>query len=193
MSEANDIITENAPDTVQQPDKEEKKEKKRRSPMTPIQIFLFNLLIVIIVIWLLFGFVIGAAAAPNGDMSPSIRSKDLLIYYRLEKKYHSRDTVVFRKNDTTYIGRIVAVPGDQVDISDEEKLIINNNLVSEPDIRNSTPRFEGFVEYPVRLGENEFFILADARGGAEDSRYFGTVSLSEIEGKIITIVRRNNI
>ena len=169
------------------------KEKKPRSPMTPIQVFLLNLLIVITVLWLLFGYVIGAATAPNNDMAPGIKAKDLLLYYRLDESYHAQDAVVFDKNGTTYIGRIVAAPGDSVEISDEEHLIVNNNAVSEPGIYASTPRFEGFVEYPVLLGAESYFILADARSGAEDSRYFGAVTRSEIRGKVIALIRRNSI
>ncbi len=161
--------------------------------MTPIQIFLFNLLIVIMVMWLLFGFVIGAVTAPNNDMSPNIKSKDFLLYYRLDQAYNAQDTVVFVKNETTYIGRVVAVSGDSVEISDDEQLIINDHIVSEPEIRAATPRYEGFVEYPVLLGEDEYFILADSRNGAEDSRYFGTVKRAEINGKVIIVIRRHSI
>ena len=170
-----------------------KKKEKHRSPMTPIQILLLNLLIVITVLWLLFGFVIGVAIAPNDDMSPNIKSKDLLLYYRLDESYLAQDTVVFTKNNTTYIGRVVAVPGDSVDISDDDQLIINGHVVSEPGIHSPTPRYEGFVKYPVLLGDNEYFILADARGGAEDSRYFGTVERSEIYGKSFALIRRHSI
>ena len=178
---------------TEQAENRKKKQKKHRSPMTPVQILLLNLLIVITVLWLLFGFVIGVAIAPNNDMSPSIKAKDLLLYYRLDKSYLAQDTVVFVKNDTTYIGRVVAVSGDSVDISDDDRLIINGHIVSEPEIRNATPRYEGFVTYPVQLGDNEYFVLADARSGAEDSRYFGTVERSEIYGKAFLLIRRNSI
>ncbi len=171
----------------------EAKKQKRKSPMTPIQVFLLNLLIVITVLWLLFGYVIGAATAPNNDMSPSIKSKDLLLYYRLDEAYHAQDAVVFVKNGTTYIGRIVAVSGDSVEISDQDHLIVNKNQVSEPDIHAATPRFEGFVDYPLQLDAQSYFILADARGGAEDSRYFGAVSREEIRGKIVAVIRRHGI
>ena len=184
-----------ANDTAQAEDKqtEDKKAEKKQSPMTPIQVFLLNFLIVITILWLLFGFIIGAANAPNNDMSPNIKAKDLLIYYRLEKGLNSQDVVVISKNGTSYIGRIVAKAGDSVDITDDGQLIINGNAVSEPGIHASTPRFEGFLTYPVSLGSNEYFVLADTRSGAEDSRYYGTVSSNEILGKIIVVVRRNDI
>ena len=170
-----------------------KKNEKNRSPMNPIQVFLLNFLIVITVLWLLFGYVVGVTNAPNSDMSPNIKAADLLLYYRLDKTYRAQDVVVLVKNDTSYVGRIVAVGGDSVDISDSERLIVNENMVSEPHIYSDTPRFEGFVQYPVQLGDNEYFILCDSRGGSEDSRYYGKVSADDIRGKVISIVRRNNL
>lgn len=174
-------------------DEEYKKKEKNSSPMNPVQVFLLNFLIVITVLWLLFGCIVGVMNAPNSDMSPNIKSSDLLLYYRLDKNYRAQDVVVLVKNDTTYLGRIVAIGGDSVDISDSERLIINGNMVSEPHIYSDTPRFEGFVQYPVQLGDNEYFVLCDSRGGSEDSRYYGKVSADDIRGKVISIVRRNNL
>lgn len=174
-------------------DEEYKKKEKNSSPMNPVQVFLLNFLIVITVLWLLFGCIVGVMNAPNSDMSPNIKSSDLLLYYRLDKNYRAQDVVVLVKNDTTYLGRIVAIGGDSVDISDSERLIINGNMVSEPHICGDTPRFEGFVQYPVQLGDNEYFVLCDSRGGSEDSRYYGKVSADDIRGKVISIVRRNNL
>ena len=170
-----------------------KKKDEKKSPMNPIQNFLLNFLIVITVFWFLFGFVIGVMNTPNDDMSPNIKAKDLLMYYRLDNRYRSQDIIVLSKNDTSYVGRIVAAGGDTVDISDSEQLVINGNFVSEPNIYNNTPRFEGFVNYPVLLGENQYFVLADSRGGAEDSRYYGIVDISEINGKVFAVIRRNNL
>ena len=171
----------------------QKDDAKKKSPMNPIQIFLFNFLTVIFLLWLLFGIVIGVVNAPNDDMFPGIKTRDLLVYYRLDHSYHAQDIVVLVKNDTVYIGRIVAVSGDSVDISDSERPVINGNMVSEPHIYNNTPRFQGFLEYPVQLYNNEYFVLCDARSGSEDSRYYGKVSSDEICGKVLLLVRRNNL
>ena len=174
-------------------DAKHKNKKKDSSPMNPVQIFLLNFLIVITVLWILFGYVVGVMNAPNSDMSPNIKASDLLFYYKLDKSYRAQDVVVLVKNDTTYVGRIVAVGGDSVDITDSERLKVNDNMVSEPHIYGDTPRFEGFVQYPVQLGNDEYFILCDSRGGSEDSRYYGTVSADDIRGKVVSVLRRNNL
>ena len=191
----NSAAQEDVPEDIQE-DKtvksEEDEKKKKKSPMDPIQLFLLNCLIIVAVIWQMFGFVLGLMQAPNSDMSPNIKTKDLILYYRLSREFHAQDVVVVAKNKTNYIGRIVAVPGDTVDITDAEKLVINGNTMIESNVYTDTPRYEGFLEYPVKLGNDEYFILCDRRTGGEDSRYYGSVTKSEIKGKVITAVRRNN-
>jgi flavin reductase (DIM6/NTAB) family NADH-FMN oxidoreductase RutF len=50
-----------------------------------------------------------------------------------------------------------------------------------------------FEEYPLTLESDECFILADQRKGTEDSRFFGPVKRSEIEGTVISVMRRTNL
>jgi signal peptidase I len=49
------------------------------------------------------------------------------------------------------------------------------------------------VNYPVTLGPGECFVLADKRDEGADSRFFGPVKREEIQGSVITIMRRNNL
>ena len=94
---------------------------------------------------------------------------------------------------TLFICRIVAGPGDTVEISNEERLIVNGNTMIEPDIFYPTNGYIGYMEYPVTLKEGEYFVLADHRSGGADSRFFGAVNKNEILGSVITILRRNNL
>lgn len=178
-------------DIVQKPESQPK--KKPKSPMNPIQVFLLNLLIVIVSVWLLFGFVLGFAIAPNGDMSPNIKEHDLLLYNRLDHGWHAQDVVLIRKNNLTYVGRIIAVQNDTVEITDENTVILNGNTMIESNIYYETPRYEGFVEYPLTLQKDEYFVLVDMRNGGEDSRYYGVVRKEEIRGTVVTVIRRNNL
>ena len=94
---------------------------------------------------------------------------------------------------TTFICRVVAGPGDTVEIGEGDRLIVNGNTMIETNIFYSTPEYAGFVEYPLTLGEKQYFVLADSRNGGADSRFFGAVNEEEILGTVITILRRNNL
>lgn len=155
--------------------------------------FFARLLFLVILLWILFGRVFGLTAMQNDDMLPRISAGDLLLYYRLENNWIAGDVVVFEKEGEQYAGRIVAVGGDSVEVTEDAQLVINGSYVAESNIYYSTPRYESKVTYPVELEENQVFILCDYREGARDSRYFGPVEESEIMGKVITIIRRSEL
>ena len=161
--------------------------------MRALRNFLVRLFLLITVIGILFGVVFGLTPRANADMQPAVCAGDLMLYYRLDKNLKSDDVVVFQKEGIQYTGRIVAVPGDVVEITDESELMVNKNTVMEDNIFYTTPAYDSEVEYPLALKEDQYFILCDNREGAKDSRSFGVVDTSEIKGKVITIVRRSGI
>ena len=161
--------------------------------MRALRNFLVRLFLLITVIGILFGVVFGLTPMANADMQPAVCAGDLMLYYRLDKNLNSDDVVVFQKEGIQYTGRIVAVPGDVVEITDESELMVNKNTVMEDNIFFTTPAYDSEVEYPLALKEDQYFILCDNREGAKDSRSFGVVDTSEIKGKVITIVRRSGI
>ena len=173
--------------------KKRKQLKRAERNMRDIHIFGFRALIFIFLIWVLFFFIIGFATMPSGDMYPRIDGGDLLLFYRLDKDVRAQDVIVFTKDDVRYVGRVVAKAGDTVEITDGENLVVNGNTMIESNIFSSTPRYEGFVDYPLKLGPDECFVLADHRQGGVDSRFFGPVSKSEIAGTVISVLRRNNL
>ena len=161
--------------------------------MRALRNFLVRLFLLITFIGILFGVVFGLTPMANADMQPAVCAGDLMLYYRLDKNLKSDDVVVFQKEGIQYTGRIVAVPGDVVETTDESELMVNKNTVMEDNIFYTTPAYDSEVEYPLALKEDQYFILCDNREGAKDSRSFGVVDTSEIKGKVITIVRRSGI
>ena len=158
-----------------------------------IMSFFSKLIWMVILLAVLFGALFGLTSVKNNDMSPRMSAGDLVLYYRLEQNLRIQDVVVFEKDGVQYVGRIMARGGDSVEVTEDSRLKVNNSMVVESDIFYSTPRYGDEVEYPVELGENQFFILCDYRNGARDSRYFGAVNREEIKGKVITVVRRSGL
>ena len=93
-----------------------------------------------------------------------------------------------------YDGRVIGQPGDVINIPDEGGLMINGNLQIEDGIFYDTRPYDTeAVRYPITLKDDEYFIMADMRSGAKDSRLFGAVNKKEIKGKVITILRRSSL
>lgn len=152
-----------------------------------------NVVVLLVLVWAVFAFFLGVKMAPNDDMSPKISAGDIVLYYRVNRTPAIQDVVVVTKNDTEYLGRVVAQAGDVVEITKDAALIVNGNMVIEDQIFYTTPYYEGFLEYPVTLNSDEYFVLSDKREGGEDSRYYGPVKANEIQGVVIGQFRRSNI
>ena len=182
-----------ADDTPPTPAEIIKAKRRRCADAEDIAGFLTKLVAIVVLLGLLFGFAFGVTPMENDDMSPRISAGDLLLYYRLADDMVTGDVLVFEKDGEQYVGRIVANPGDTVEVTDQATLVVNGSTVLENDIYYTTPKYDNGPAYPLTLAQDEYFILCDYREGARDSRYFGPVSLAEIKGKVITVVRRSGL
>ncbi len=170
-----------------------KAKRRRCADAEDIAGFLTKLVAIVVLLALLFGFAFGVTPMENDDMSPRISAGDLLLYYRLADDLVTGDVMVFEKDGEQYVGRIVANPGDTVEVTDQATLVVNGSTVLENDIYYTTPKYDNGPAYPVTLAQDEYFLLCDYREGARDSRYFGPVSRDEIKGKVITVIRRSGL
>ena len=153
----------------------------------------FSLLIKIAVFalafWVLLFGAFGIFRISDYAMMPSCKDGDVVLFDRTQKQYQAGDLVVLSKDGEDQIRRIVAVPGDQVEIT-EEGLFINSYLQLEKEITTETLPLEERVSYPIELGKQEYFVLADQRDSAKDSRWYGSVQKEEIKGAVILLLRR---
>lgn len=204
--ETEGLSEEEARKLAEEEERQERQKKLKKSikrserSVKDYQFFVLRVLLLVVVLWVLLFQIVGVTHMNSGDMYPRIDAGDFLLFYRLDTDVRAQDIVVFEKvtpssggEKQLFISRVVAVAGDTVEISDAERLIVNGNAVIESNIFSSTPRYEGFTEYPLTLEPGECFVLADSRSGGTDSRYFGPVEQDEILGTAITILRRNNL
>ena len=200
MAPEKPVVAEALPEelTVKMTD-EAARQKRHKRRMRALRSFLFQLAALALVIYILFFHIVGLSLMPSKDMYPRLDAGDLLLYYRLEKNPKPQDIVVFSKaaddgeEPQQFVCRVVAVPGDTVEVSAEKGLCVNGNTQIETNIFYPTDAYENRGEYPVKLADGEYFVMADRRNGGMDSRYFGPVRQEEIQGVVITILRRNNL
>lgn len=185
--------------------KAEQRAKTHKRRMRALRNLVLRVAALALVLYILFFHIVGILIMPSKDMEPRIDAGDLVLFYRLERTYHAQDVIAFRKPASspgqaedspvdTYVCRVVAGPNDTVEITEDARLLINGNAVVESNIfYSSTPAYVGYTEYPIALGEGQYFVLSDKRDNGVDSRVFGVVNEEDILGVVITIVRRNNL
>lgn len=110
---------------------------------------------------------------------------------------------------TAYVKRVIALPGDRVEIK-SNRLVVNGTKISYKLIENAedNPNSELFDIYleshvdgswpviflkstknpeslgPLIVPPGEVFLLGDNRDASDDSRYWGTVPIDQIFGKV---------
>lgn len=173
--------------------KEKNYKKNQKDPVTRALLKLaIKIVSICLVIAFVFTFIFGMYRVNDTSMVPNISPGDMILFYRLDKDFVVGETVVYSYNKENKIGRIVAMPGDVVNI-DEKGLVVNNSHQYEPKIYKETLPFTDGIKYPVKLKENEIFLLADNRDKSVDSRLFGPVEKKFIKGKIFTLLRKRGI
>ncbi|VYT15224.1 Signal peptidase I S [Anaerococcus vaginalis] len=173
--------------------KEKNYKKNQKDPVTRALLKLaIKIVSICLVIAFVFTFIFGMYRVNDTSMLPNISPGDMILFYRLDKDFVVGETVVYSYKKENKIGRIVAMPGDVVNI-DEKGLVVNNSHQYEPKIYKETLPFTDGIKYPVKLKENEIFLLADNRDKSVDSRLFGPVEKKYIKGKIFTLLRRRGI
>ena len=117
----------------------------------------------------------------GGTMSPTYNYGDYLLINKLDKSFERSDVVVFhteKQSNYFLIKRIVGLPSEKVSIQDG-KVFINGELLNENYYNGKTS-----PDSSITLGQDQYFVLNDNRNESFDSRSFGPVNKSSIQGKI---------
>lgn len=151
----------------------------------------FFLIFTAILIAAVLVFSIGMRTSVIGvSMEPGLyNGQEILINHLLYKLTSPKrgDVVVFlpngNQNTHYYVKRIVALPGETLQIRDEKLYI--NGILAEEDEAYDKMADAGIAENEIVLGNDEYFVLGDNRNNSEDSRSgnIGPVKRDNIVGK----------
>lgn len=154
-----------------------------------------NLLYVLIVLGvagLLVNFVGQRTEVDGASMEPTLADGDHLMVDKLSYRFHEPerfDIVVFpfqQEENTYYIKRIIGMPGETIQIDEKGNIYIDGKILEESygrEIIRADRR--GLAAEPVKLGEDEYFVMGDNRNNSSDSRVkaVGNVKRKDVIGK----------
>lgn len=133
-------------------------------------------------------FVYQPVKVEGTSMTPSLNDQERIFINKFVYRWESidrGDVVVFRyPNDQnkSYIKRVIAVPGDSIQIS-FGRVYVNGRLLYEPYVAETSTDERSYPETVVP--PESYFLLGDHRNLSSDSRDFGPVPRDFIYGKAV--------
>ena len=124
------------------------------------------------------------------SMQPNFATGQFILVSRLNymlTQPERGDIVVFhypRDPDEDYIKRVIGVPGDTVEIRNQQ-VYVNGVALDEPYINEPCSASSCRDEVFPTLGENQYFVMGDNRNHSQDSRAFGVVERQFIVGEAL--------
>ena len=152
---------------------------------------LLRLAVLALICFLIFTQVFLITRAEGNEMFPAIKDGDLIIAFRMQREYIKNDIAVCTPEGRKYIGRIAAIEHDTVTLDESGTLLVNGTPQSGEAFYQTYAK-DG-ITYPFTVPDGCVFILGDNRPAAHDSRELGAVSTQDIEGKVITLLRRRGL
>lgn len=148
------------------------------------------LLIVVAVSFLIVKYVGQRTEVIGSSMESTLSDGDNLILDKISYRFNEPkrfDVIVFpfrNGEDKNYIKRIIGLPGETVSIDFDGNIYIDGDMLNES-YGLEVMKNPGLAMEPVKLKENEYFVLGDNRNNSEDSRFptVGNVKKDEILGR----------
>jgi signal peptidase I len=145
-------------------------------------VFAFAIAIFIVV------FVVQPVKVEGTSMQPQLVDQERIFVNRFIYRFsdiHRGDIVVFwypKDSTKSFIKRVVAVPGDSVEIQ-TGSVYVNGTRLDEPYLKPEFRDYKSFQRAVVPPGQ--YFVLGDHRNSSNDSRNWGFVARRLIYGKAV--------
>ncbi len=190
--------------------KEAEAEKKEQKIVDDILEIVESTLITVFVVMMIFTYILHPVTVDGPSMKNNLFSGDRIFMTTVYGGLHYGDIIIIN-NDYSYllddegkvvkqdisdsrykeclIKRIIAVPGQTIDINPEkEEVIVDGKVLNETYIRetiNSMPIVA--FDYPITIPEGYYFVMGDNRRESADSRHpdIGLIKKEQIYGKAL--------
>ena len=166
--------------------KQERRKIRQRKAFRKFIIRTVSVLIVVAAISVLIAtYWLPVLKVYGSSMSPTMEPGEVIVTVKSDA-YKNGDIVAFWQGNKLLIKRVIAEPGQWVDIDSDGVVSVDGQNLNESYLSEKT-RGTCDIELPHQVKESHWFLMGDNRESSLDSRttFIGDVSKDQIESKIL--------
>ena len=171
--------------TTEQLESELRRERYRRSFRFTLRNTIYMLITVAAVAVLVAVLLMPVLQIYGTSMAPTLEEGEIVLSVK-NSSFKTGDVMAFYYNNNILVKRVIAQPGDWVDITEDGTVYVNNVAIDEPYLIDKAYG-ETNIKFPYQVPESRIFVLGDHRSVSIDSRNtaVGCVASEQIVGRIV--------
>lgn len=121
----------------------------------------------------------------GASMTPTLQEGQLVVAVK-GKALEPGDIVAFYYNNKILVKRVIAGPGDWVDLDKEGNVFVNGVALEEPYLEERAYG-QCDIELPYQVPDSQYFVMGDHRSTSADSRTsaVGCISTDAVVGRLV--------
>ncbi len=169
--------------TVEQLKSELEREKYKGRYGQTLRSTVYILIVVAAIAVLLATLLLPVFRIYGSSMSPTVNEGEVVVALK-NAKFKSGEIVVLSYNNKLLVKRVIAGPGQWVDIDLDGNVFVDDVLIDEPYLQEKAFG-ECNLELPYQVPDDRYFVMGDNRATSQDSRnsVVGCIAKEQIIGK----------
>ena len=173
------------PPTMEQLQRELNRVQYRKRYNTVLKSTVYTLITVAAVAVLVATLWLPVLQIYGSSMTPTMQNGDIVFTLKTSN-FQNGDVLAFYYNNKILVKRVIACPGEWVDMEEDGTVFVNNQQVSEPYVTDLAYG-DTNIELPYQVPDGKLFVMGDHRSTSVDSRNtaVGCVAQEQVVGKIV--------
>ena len=119
------------------------------------------------------------------SMTPTLNDGDIVISIK-SADFERKDIIAFYYNNKILVKRVIALPGEWLDIDEDGNVSVNGEPLDEPYLTEKALG-ECDIKLPYQVPDGRIFVMGDHRATSSDSRSaaVGCVAEEQIVGRLV--------
>jgi signal peptidase I len=170
--------------TKKQVETERKRYRRQKAYNKALRGTVYVLTIVAAIAVLIATLVLPVLQIEGTSMEPTLTNGDIVLLAKTTR-FERGDLCAFTWNNKLLVKRVIALPGDWIEIDTDGTLYLNGDKLDEPYVEHKALG-ECDLQFPFQVPPEQYFVIGDMRESSVDSRntVIGCISKDQIVGKV---------